>query len=118
MTAPGARPPRFRLGEAVSVRDLGKPGHVRTPYYVREKTGRVVQYCGLYLNPEDLAVGRSDGPAVHLYRVAFDQRTLWPADGHPPGDRLVIEIYEHWLDAAPTDGDAATDTKDSSHGAA
>lgn len=98
----GARAARFRTGETVYVRDLAKPGHVRIPHYVREKTGRVEQYCGIYLNPEDLAVGNTGGPAIHLYRVSFDQNTLWPEDGHRTGDRLVIEIYEHWL--APADG--------------
>ncbi len=93
---------RYRTGDTVYVRDLGKPGHVRIPYYVREKTGRVEQYCGIYLNPEDLAIGQTSGPAIHLYRVSFDQKALWPEDEHPVGDRLVIEIYEHWL--APEDG--------------
>ncbi len=88
---------RFRVGDLVEVVDLAKPGHVRIPYYIRSKSGRVVQHCGVYLNPEDLAVGHSGGPAVHLYRVEFDQRSLWPNDGHRPGDKLVIEIYEHWL---------------------
>lgn len=88
---------RFAPGDMVRVLDLGKPGHVRIPYYVREKTGRVEQYCGIYLNPEDLAVGRTSGPAVHLYRVSFDQNALWPEDACRDGDKLVIEIYEHWL---------------------
>jgi hypothetical protein len=29
----------FALGERVRIVDLGKPGHVRTPTYVRGKTG-------------------------------------------------------------------------------
>lgn len=93
---------RFRVGDRVSVLHLGKAGHVRIPFYVRGKSGEVVQYCGTYLNPEALAVGDTRGPAIDLYRVSFSQQALWSDDQHPQQDRLVIEIYDHWL--APADG--------------
>lgn len=89
--------PRFQKGSVVSVLNLNKTGHVRIPNYIREKTGIIVQYCGRYLNPEDLAVGKTAGPTVDLYRVQFDQATLWPENYNEPGDTLVIEIYDHWL---------------------
>lgn len=88
---------RFRDGERVKVIHLGKSGHVRIPFYVRGKVGEVVHYCGSYLNPESLAVGRTDGPAVDLYRIKFAQRELWPDDNQPERDWLVIEVYDHWL---------------------
>ncbi|WMS43844.1 nitrile hydratase subunit beta [Acuticoccus sp. MNP-M23] len=90
---------RFAVGDQVTVLDLGKAGHVRIPHYVRGRSGTVVQYCGRYLNPEDLAVGVTSGPGVDLYRVAFDQNALWPGDGHPAADQLITEIYDHWLTA-------------------
>lgn len=95
-TQPGGQR-RFAVGDRVNVLDLGKPGHVRIPFYVRGATGEVVQYCGTYLNPEDLAIGITSGPAIDLYRVAFEQVALWPGENHPPRDRLIIEIYDHWL---------------------
>lgn len=88
---------RFCNGDRVKVIHLGKPGHVRIPFYVRGKIGEVVHYCGSYLNPESLAVGRTDGPAVDLYRVKFAQRELWSDDKLPTHDWLVIEVYDHWL---------------------
>jgi len=91
---------RFAVGDAVRVLDLDKNGHIRTPSYIRRKTGRVVQVCGCYLNPEDLAVGRTSGPAVPLYRVAFGQSNLWPDYKGPETDRLIIEIYDHWLSSS------------------
>ena len=97
---------RFKVGDEVVVLDLANPGHVRIPYYVRNKRGRVVQHCGIYLNPEDLAVGRTSGPAVNLYRVAFEQSHLWPDAERDGGDTLITEIYEHWLAPAP-DADEA-----------
>ncbi len=88
---------RFHVGDSVRVLDLNKSGHVRIPVYVRGKQGQVVQYCGRYLNPEDLATGFTSGPAIDLYRVEFSQSSLWETPAHPSQDRLVIEIYDHWL---------------------
>ncbi len=91
---------RFKVGDRVEVLELNKAGHIRTPFYVRHKTGVVVQDCGLFLNPEDLAVGITSGPVVKLYRVEFKQRDLWPGYQGPADDTLCIEIYDHWLEAA------------------
>lgn len=91
---------RFKVGDRVRVLELNKAGHIRTPFYVRHKTGAVVQDCGVFLNPEDLAVGNTAGPVVPLYRVAFAQTDLWPDYQGPAHDTLCIEIYDHWLEAA------------------
>lgn len=88
---------RFEIGDYVEVLSLDKSGHVRIPHYVRGKRGVIVQYCGTYLNPEDLAVGQTAGPAIDLYRVEFTQTSLWQTPAHPKQDRLIIEIYDHWL---------------------
>lgn len=92
---------RFLVGDCVRVLALGKEGHVRIPHYIRHHTGRVTQYCGTYLNPEDLAVGDTSGRAVDLYRVEFPQTQLWSDVSVPPQDTLIIEIYDHWLTPAP-----------------
>jgi nitrile hydratase subunit beta len=94
---------RFRAGDTVRVLDLGKTGHLRTPFYVRAKIGEIVELCGYYLNPEELAVGNTAGPAVPLYRVGFRQARLWQDYGGSPLDTLYIEIYDHWLAYAPAD---------------
>lgn len=95
--------PRFEVGDRVTVVDIGKRGHVRTPSYIMGKTGRVIQFCGVFLNPEDLAVGNTGGPVVPLYRVIFEQSGIWPGYGGAPGDTLAIELYDHWL-APAADG--------------
>jgi nitrile hydratase len=94
---------QFRDGERVRVIHLGIQGHVRVPFYVRGKIGEVVNYCGSYLNPENLATGRANGPAVDLYRVKFIQRELWGCEELPSHDCLIIEIYDHWLVHAEND---------------
>lgn len=89
--------PRFQPGDAVRVLDLGKPGHVRIPFFVRQRIGQVERYCGAHANPEDLAYGRDGLPKIDLYRVHFRQQELWPDYGGPLGDSLEIEVYDHWL---------------------
>lgn len=92
--------PVFAAGDRVRVVDLGKPGHVRTPFYVREKIGEIAYFCGLFENPEERGYGRVGLDAIPLYRVRFNQHDLWPDYDGPERDDLVIEIYEHWLEAA------------------
>jgi hypothetical protein len=105
MAAPASVPARFGVGDPVEVLDLGKAGHVRTPFYVRHRRGEVVQVCGWFLNPEALSVGDTSGPLMPLYRVKFPMKTLWPEFSRNDTDALCIEIYDHWLapaaDAAP-----------------
>jgi len=89
--------PRFAVGQKVRVLELNKSGHIRTPHYIRRRVGTVIQFCGTFLNPEDLAQGISSGPAVENYRVAFRQKDIWPDYKGPEADSLVIELYHHWL---------------------
>lgn len=93
----GRPEPRFAAGERVRILDLGKPGHVRTPSYVRGRTGTVERFCGLFENPEERAYGREGRERIALYRVHLQQRDVWSGYGGGADDTLEIEIYEHWL---------------------
>jgi len=95
--------PRFAPGQTVTVRRAFPPGHVRTPWYIRGRTGEVERVCGAFPNPESLAYGLSGLPRRPLYRVRFRQRDVWPDYAGPEGDTVDIEIYEHWLEP---EGDA------------
>ena len=92
---------RFAPGDSVRVRnawpELDGPVHIRTPHYIRGRAGRVVRLMGTFGNPEDLAFGRP-APNVPLYHVAFQQAEIWPENA--PGDEFLVEVYEHWLEAA------------------
>jgi len=92
--------PLYNPGETVRVRTGNPPGHVRTPFYIRGKTGRVERICGEFRNPEELAYGRSGEPKRVLYRVRFAQKQVWPDYAGPPADTIDIELYEHWLEKA------------------
>jgi nitrile hydratase len=93
-------PARFAEGDRVAVRQAFPPGHIRTPWYVRGRTGVVVQLCGAFPNPEELAFRRSGLPAQPLYRVRFAQRDMWPDYQGPPQDTLDVDLYQHWLEPA------------------
>jgi nitrile hydratase subunit beta len=91
---------RFAVGDVVAVRAAFPPGHLRTPFFVRGKTGRVAQVLGPYRNPEELAYGRSGEPALPLYRVRFQTDRLWDDYEGAPQDTTVVDIYENWLERA------------------
>jgi len=91
---------RFAVGQTVTVRAAFPPGHVRTPFFLRGKTGRVTEVVGPYRNPEALAYGRSGEPALALYRVLFTTGDLWDGYDGPPQDTTVADIYENWLEPA------------------
>ncbi|MGQ7794573.1 SH3-like domain-containing protein [Faunimonas sp. B44] len=87
----------LQIGDKVLILDLEKPGHVRTPVYVRSKVGQIERFCGTFENPEERAYGRLGGERLPLYLVRFSQRELWPDYQGPTGDTLVLGIYAHWL---------------------
>ena len=91
--------PRFGIGNPVRVDVREQVGHVRTPRYIRGKSGIVSEVCGPQPNPEDLAEGRPGLPYRMLYRVSFLQRDVWADYGGAGVDRIVVDLYEHWLNA-------------------
>ena len=92
--------PRFTAGATVRVKDdwpeRRGPCHIRTPHYIRGRTGTVVRPLGSFPNPEDLAFARP-AARVPLYHVAFPRREIWPEGTGQ--DELVVEIFEHWLES-------------------
>ncbi|MEM6662623.1 MAG: SH3-like domain-containing protein [Pseudomonadota bacterium] len=90
---------RFSPGDTVTVREGASPGHIRTPWYLRGKTGRIERICGAFPNPEELAYGRDGLPARVLYRVRFSMAEVW-VESACPHDTVDAEIFEHWLDPA------------------
>jgi hypothetical protein len=88
----------FEPGERVRVRPADRPGHVRTPGYLKGKTGRVEAVLGEFRNPEDLAYGLSGLPERPLYKVGFRQADLWSDYEGSASDRLYADVYEQWLE--------------------
>ena len=95
--ADAAQAPRYRAGQRVRVRKVDAPGHIRTPHYIRGRTGTIVRPLGVFANPEDLAFARP-APKRNLYHVLFEQEPIWH-EGRP-GDTVMVEVFEHWLEEA------------------
>lgn len=93
------KPGKFKPGDAVRVRSDDRPGHIRTPFYVRGRIGWIERVYGEFLNPESLAFGGDGLPKRILYRVAFNQIDVW-GQSAAPKDKVLVDIYEHWLDPA------------------
>lgn len=93
-------PTTFEPGDRVRVRADEKPGHVRTPGYVRGKIGRIEKALGTFKNPESLAYGGSGLPEKPLYKVGFRQTDLWDEYAGQANDVLYIDLYAHWLEPA------------------
>ena len=87
---------RFAPGDRVRTKQMSPPGHVRTPWYLRGKTGVIERVLGDTENPEALAY-RHTAPA-QLYRVRFTMAEVWGPEAERPGDMLDAEIFDHWLE--------------------
>jgi hypothetical protein len=91
----------FAAGARVRVRDdwpeTRGPVHLRTPHYLRGRTGTVERHLGDFPNPEDLAF-RRPAPRLPLYHVRFDQPPIWHEGA--AGDEVMVEIFGPWLEAA------------------
>ena len=94
---------RPRLAERVRIRDWRPFGvHVRTPWYLRGKTGVVERDLGETRNAEALAYNRYDD-RKRLVRVRFTMAEIWGDAAERPDDTLDAEIFEHWLEPAEPD---------------
>jgi nitrile hydratase len=91
---------RFAAGARVRVKALHPPGHCRTPFYTRGHCGTVLGIADHQPDPEELAYGRPGLPRLPVYRVRFALRELWPEDGAPEHDGVVVDILEPWLESA------------------
>ena len=93
---------RFAPGTAVRVRDdwpeSRGPAHIRTPHYLRGRSGVVERWLGVFPDPSELAFGRPAPPRA-LYHVRFSQAPIFAAGA--VADDVVVEIYEHWLEPRP-----------------
>jgi Nitrile hydratase beta subunit, C-terminal len=89
----------FSVGQRVRIADRTPPVHHRVPSYAKGQIGIVERVCGMHAEPEKCI--RGDGkPFQRIYRVRIAQSTLWEPYKGTDGDKLEIEIFEHWLEAA------------------
>lgn len=92
-------PARFRVGDAVLVREMTTAGHTRAPRYCRGRRGVVALDHGVFVFPDTYAHGAGKKPQ-RVYSVRFDGRTLWGAEADP---KLVVhvDLWDDYLEASP-----------------
>jgi len=89
---------RFSVGQCVRIADRTPPVHHRVPSYAKGQTGIIERVCGMHPEPEKCI--RGDGkPFQRIYRVRIPQTDLWASYEGTDGDKLEIEIFEHWLES-------------------
>lgn len=91
--------PIFQPGDRVRVDSRSPVGHYRVPAYLRGRCGTVecvIEPAGL--DNEEEGFGRNAGSKLHYYRVAFEMYEIWAAYKGPEHDRLLLEIFETWLE--------------------
>ncbi len=91
--------PLFSVGQRVRIADRTPPVHHRVPAYAKGQVGVIERVSGLHPDPEKCI--RGDGkPLQRVYRVCMPQTELWSQYAGTEGDKLEIEIFEHWLELA------------------
>ena len=90
----------YGAGQPVRVSSRPHAGHHRTPGYLKGKRGAIERAQGHFTNPETRAYGDDGKPERRLYLVSFDQRDLWPQYRGNANDRLLVDVFEHWLERA------------------
>jgi nitrile hydratase subunit beta len=91
---------KYLVGRHVRVADRRHDGHHRTPAYLKGRSGTIVRAHASFPNPETRAYGADGRPEQPLYLVDFAQDDIWPRYGGAPRDRLLADIFEHWLEDA------------------
>lgn len=85
-------------GRRVRVKALAPPGHCRTPWYTRGRVGVIENLLDQEPDPEERAYGRPGLPALRVWQVSFAQHELWPDYAGPAHDRVLVGIFEPWLE--------------------
>ena len=88
---------KFKPGDCVAVKFEDRRGHIRTPWYIRGKTGWIERVYGDFPNPESLAFGHDGEP------------------GHDIGPDAAL-IYELEVVSIPKEGDPLIGTGSLGHG--
>ena len=92
--------PKFRVGDAVVVRELPVIFYTRTPEYARGARGEIASVA--YESPaaEDETWDRPDAQPEWFYVVRFNMSELWHGYTGTTADIIQTEIPERWLEAA------------------
>jgi nitrile hydratase len=92
--------PIFHPGQRVRVVERYPLGHYRVPLYLRGKSGVVERPVQPAIDNEEEGFGLNAGLKRHYYRIGLAMSDIWASYAGPKQDRLYIEVFETWLEAA------------------
>ncbi len=93
--------PALQVGDTVRVMTRSPIGHYRVPRYLRGKTGEVAAVIHpMAVDNEQEAYGRNAGSKGYYYRIAFPMTEVWAGYVGGASDRLLIEVFQTWLEKA------------------
>jgi len=90
--------PKFKIGDAVTARNINPSGHTRLPRYLRGKSGTIEKDHGVFGLPDSMAHGGGQA-AQHVYCVRFSAREVWGASA-APRDGFYVDMWDDYLDPA------------------
>ena len=88
--------PRFKVGDAVLIRNHQPRGHTRLPGYLRGKRGTIAIDHGVFVFPDTMAHGNGESPQ-HCYTVHFRSQDVW-GDKGVAGDTLRADLFNEYMD--------------------
>lgn len=89
------QPPRFAVGDIVTVADVHPAGHTRLPRYIRGRRGTVEIVHPAFVFPDTNAHGLGERPQ-YVYAVSFAAAQLWGAGDHT----VSVDVFETYLEPA------------------
>ena len=90
--------PKFKPGDAITVRNIHPKTHTRIPRYVRSKRGVIDRDHGVFIFPDTHAQFQGTKPQ-HVYSVMFTAQELWGPDA-PSLDKLYLDLWDDYMDPA------------------
>ena len=95
---------KYEVGETVKVKYLFPPsGHIRAPFYLRGKIGKIIRFYGIYPDPTELADGIGSPAKLGLYQLSFCYYDVWDENlknqsiNDMKNIYIFADIYENWL---------------------
>ena len=90
--------PKFKMNDAITVRNIHPKTHTRIPRYVRSKRGLIDRDHGVFIFPDTNAHYNGKKPQ-HVYSVMFTAQELWGSDA-PAQDKLYLDLWDDYMDPA------------------
>ena len=103
-TRPEGQVAKFKVGDLVRTASYNpnnriKGGHTRLPAYAMGRIGKIKMLHGNHVLPDSNAHFLGEAPEP-LYAVEFDAKTLWDGDCEDTGDRIVLDLWQNYLEKA------------------